>query len=78
MLDALKDAVEDFAAREEKLNQEFEIRSAAELNAFESAKQEQQAKQADALAARGGGVGRRKKPGQRPVRDSQGQNQPGA
>ncbi|HTQ49548.1 MAG TPA: FtsK/SpoIIIE domain-containing protein [Candidatus Acidoferrales bacterium] len=51
VVDALKDAVEDFAAREEKLNQEFEIRSAAELNANESAKQEQHAQQAEALAA---------------------------
>jgi S-DNA-T family DNA segregation ATPase FtsK/SpoIIIE len=51
LLDALKNAVEDFAAREEKLNQDFETRSAAGLNAFESAKLEQQAKQAEALAA---------------------------
>ena len=51
VVDALKDAVEDFAAREERLNQEVETRSAAELNAFESAKLEQQAKQAEALAA---------------------------
>ena len=51
LLDALKGAVEDFAAREEKLNHDFQTRSAAELNAFESAKLEQQSKQADALAA---------------------------
>ena len=51
LLDALKNAVEDFAVREEKLNEDFEARSAAGLNAFESAKLEQQAKQAEALAA---------------------------
>ncbi len=50
LLDALKGAVEDFAAREENLNHDFQTRSAAELNAFESAKLEQQSKQADELA----------------------------
>jgi hypothetical protein len=50
-LEALKNAVEDFAAREEKLNQDFETRSAAGLSAFESAKLEQQARQAETLAA---------------------------
>ena len=63
VVDALKDAVEDFAAREEKLNQELEIRSAAELNANESAKQEQQAKQADALAAAEAALAEEKKRG---------------
>lgn len=51
LLDALKAAVETFAAREEKLNHDFEIRSAAELDAFESAKLEQQSRHAEALAA---------------------------
>ncbi|HKW30384.1 MAG TPA: hypothetical protein VJT54_13690, partial [Verrucomicrobiae bacterium] len=51
LLDALKGAVENFAAREEKLNHDFEIRSAAELDAFESAKLEQQSKHAEALTA---------------------------
>src|SRR5579859_3466827 len=51
LLDALKGAVENFAEREEKLNHDFEIRSAAELDAFESAKLEQQSKHAEALAA---------------------------
>jgi DNA segregation ATPase FtsK/SpoIIIE, S-DNA-T family len=51
LLDALKGAVEDFAAREEKLNHDFQTRSAAELDAFESAKLEQQSKHAEALAA---------------------------
>src|SRR6516225_1463374 len=51
LLDALKNAVEDFATREEKLNQEFETRSTVELNAFESAKLEQQSGQAAELAA---------------------------
>jgi ABC-type multidrug transport system fused ATPase/permease subunit len=51
LLDALKNAVEDFAAREEKLNQDYETRAAAEHNAFESAKLERQNKQAADLAA---------------------------
>ncbi len=51
LLDALKGAVEDFAAREEKLNHDFETRSATETAAFESAKLEQQSKQAEDLAA---------------------------
>ena len=51
VLDTLKNVVEDFAAREEKLNLDFETRSAAELNAFESAKLEQQTKQAADIAA---------------------------
>jgi hypothetical protein len=34
LLDALKDAVRDFVAREEKLNSEFRVQSAAELTAF--------------------------------------------
>jgi hypothetical protein len=50
LLDSLKGAVGDFAAREEKLNHDFETRSAAELNAFESAGQEQQSTRADSLA----------------------------
>ena len=50
LLDSLKGAVGDFAEREEKLNHDFETRSAAELNAFESAGQEQQSTQADSLA----------------------------
>ena len=52
-LEALKNAVEDFATREEKLNQDFETRSVAGLNAFESAKLGQQAKQAETLAVAG-------------------------
>ncbi|HXR47988.1 MAG TPA: hypothetical protein VN784_11175, partial [Candidatus Limnocylindrales bacterium] len=51
LLDALKGAVEDFAAREEKLNHDFQTHSAAEDDAFESAKLEQQSKHAEALAA---------------------------
>ena len=53
LLDTFKGAVVDFAAREEKLNQDFQTRSAAELNAFESARLEQQTRQADGLAAAG-------------------------
>ncbi len=51
LLNALKGAVEDFAAREEKLNHDFQTRCAAELNAFESAGQRQESKRADELAA---------------------------
>jgi len=50
LLDALKGAVEDFAAREEKLNHDFQTRSAAELNAFESGNLARQSKLADELA----------------------------
>ena len=38
LLDALKNAVRDFVAREEKLNSEFRLQSSGELNAFESQK----------------------------------------
>ena len=41
LLDALKSAFQDFAAREEELNGEFRARSAAETKAFEAATQEQ-------------------------------------
>ena len=51
LLDALKGAVEDFAAREEKLNHDFQTRSEAELATFESATLEQQTKRAETLAA---------------------------
>jgi S-DNA-T family DNA segregation ATPase FtsK/SpoIIIE len=50
LLDALKGAVEDFAAREEKLNHDFQTESAAELNAFESGNLVRQSKLADGLA----------------------------
>jgi DNA segregation ATPase FtsK/SpoIIIE, S-DNA-T family len=50
LLDALKSAVEDFAAREERLNLDFQTRSEKELALFESANNEQQSRQADALA----------------------------
>jgi len=51
LLAALKGAVEDFAAREEKLNHDFQTRSDAELSAFEFANVEQQSKLAAELAA---------------------------
>ena len=55
LLDALKTAAQDFAAREEKLNRDFQIRSGAELGAFEAAAQSQEvelgARIADAEAA---------------------------
>ena len=57
LLDALKSAVRDFVAREEKLNGDFRSQSAAELNAFaarnevqEAASAAQEEKMASALA----------------------------
>ncbi len=47
LLDALKDAVRDFVAREEKLDSEFRVQSATESNAF-SSRNEAQAEAADA------------------------------
>jgi len=41
LLDKLRGAVRDFAAREQKLNGAFRAKSAAELQAFEAAKLEQ-------------------------------------
>src|ERR1039457_1382930 len=40
LLDALKGALHDFAAREEKLNGEFHARTAAEAKAFEASTEE--------------------------------------
>jgi hypothetical protein len=51
LLDALKGAFEDFAAREEKLNHDFQTRSTAEHNAFESGNLARQSKLADELAS---------------------------
>ena len=51
LLDALKGAVEDFAAREERLNRDFQTRSAAELNTFEAASQLRQSRLAGELSA---------------------------
>ena len=50
-LETLRSAVEDFAAREEKLNQDFRARSNAELNAFESRTRDLDSRQADYSAA---------------------------
>ena len=41
LLDRLKSAVQNFAAREEKLTGEFRVRFAAETKAFETAREEQ-------------------------------------
>ena len=41
LLDQLKSAIQDFAAREGKLNDEFRARFAAETKAFESAQEKQ-------------------------------------
>ena len=51
LLDALKGAVEDFAAREERLNRDFQTRSTAEQNAFEAANQQRQSRLAGELSA---------------------------
>src|SRR5437879_10635545 len=50
LLDRLKGAVEDFAAREEKLNHEFRVKAAAEAKAAEAAAKEQEAQHSNELA----------------------------
>ena len=53
LLDRLRSAIQDFAAREEKLAGEFRVRSAAEAKAFESATQEQASRLSVAIAGAG-------------------------
>ena len=50
LLDTLKSTVRDFVAREEKLNGEFRLQSAAELNAFAARNQTQENTAAEAEA----------------------------
>src|SRR5215469_8384 len=50
LLETLKSALRDFAAREEKLNSDFHSRSGVEIKAFETAKEKQTADAAEALA----------------------------
>ena len=50
LLDRLRSAIQDFAAREEKLAGEFRIRSAAEAKAFEAVTQRQESRLAVAIA----------------------------
>ena len=50
LLDALKGALHDFAAREEKLNGEFHARTSAETKAFETATQQQAARLSERIA----------------------------
>jgi DNA segregation ATPase FtsK/SpoIIIE, S-DNA-T family len=50
LLDRLRSAIQDFAAREEKLVGEFRIRSAAETKAFEAVTQRQESRLAVAIA----------------------------
>ena len=50
LLDRLKSAVRDFAAREGKLNDEFPVRFAAETKAFETAREEQALRLTEYLA----------------------------
>ena len=50
LLERLKETVRDFAAREEKLTQEYRGRLSAELKTFEAVAKEQSARQADEVA----------------------------
>jgi len=50
LLDRLRSAIQDFAAREEKLAGEFRVRSAAEAKAFEAEMQRQESRLAVAVA----------------------------
>ncbi|MBC8096992.1 MAG: hypothetical protein H7Y43_14390, partial [Akkermansiaceae bacterium] len=50
LLNQIKDLVQDFAAREEKLNLEFRTRTAAEEKAFEAASVEHSTRHAETLA----------------------------
>jgi hypothetical protein len=50
LLDRLRSAIQDFAAREEKLAGEFRTRSAAEAKAFDAATQRQESRLAVAIA----------------------------
>jgi len=50
LLETLKNAMRDFAAREEKLNTDFRTRSAMETRAFDIAKDQQSASAADTIA----------------------------
>jgi hypothetical protein len=50
LLDALKGALQDFAAREEKLNGESRARNAAETKAFEASTQEQASRLSERIA----------------------------
>jgi S-DNA-T family DNA segregation ATPase FtsK/SpoIIIE len=50
LLDTLRNVIRDFAAREEKLNNDFRIRSAAELKVHEEAATEQTSKAAERLS----------------------------
>src|SRR5947208_9046751 len=49
-LDALKNALRDFAAREDKLNSDFRTRSAVETRAFDAAKDKQTTAAAETIA----------------------------
>lgn len=50
LLETLKSAMRDFAAREEKLNSDFHTRSGVEIKAFQAAKETQTAGAAEAMA----------------------------
>ena len=61
LLDALKGALQDFAAREEKLNGEFHARTAAETKAFEAATQAQASQLSEGIAGAETGLEAEKK-----------------
>jgi len=50
LLETLKNALRDFAAREDKLNSDFRTRSAVESRAFDAAKNNQSASSAETIA----------------------------
>jgi hypothetical protein len=61
LLDALKGALHDFAAREEKLNGEFHARTAAETKAFEASTQEHASQLSERIAGAETGLEAEKK-----------------
>jgi hypothetical protein len=50
LLETLKNAMRDFAAREEKMNADFRARSAVETRAFDIAKEQQTASATETIA----------------------------
>ena len=61
LLDALKGALHDFAAREEKLNGEFRARTSAEAKAFEASTEEQASRLSERIAGAETGLEAEKK-----------------
>jgi len=61
LLDRFRSAIQDFAAREEKLNGEFRARTAAETKAFEASTQEQASRLSERIAGAETGLEAEKK-----------------